>query len=200
MRGPCSRRSAAASPGCRRRVSSRRKSASMPVSLPASIAEMSSTSSTSASSDLRRGLDHLARIRAVRHRAGSSTSSSDMPTMPFSGVRNSWLMLARKRLFASLARRASSVARVNARSSEAQVRRNRDEADQQAPGQRLIVLPVRRCPRMTSANETAGQRDRRDQVARAIAQAVADRRPTDRRRRAARALRHAGSSSPPSVE
>ena len=44
-------------------------------------------------------------------------SSSDMPAKPFSGVRNSWLMLARNRVLASLARRASSVARVKARNS-----------------------------------------------------------------------------------
>ena len=84
------------------------------LSLPASIAEMSSTSSTS---------DSSVRVEAwmvLRHSRCSASSrvvasSSDMPARPFSGVRNSWLMLARNRLLASLARRASSVARVNAR-------------------------------------------------------------------------------------
>jgi len=37
-------------------------------------------------------------------------STSVMPDRPLSGVRNSWLMLARNRLLASLARRASSIA------------------------------------------------------------------------------------------
>ena len=45
-------------------------------------------------------------------------SRSDMPTMPFSGVRNSWLMLARNRLLASFAVRAASVARTSAFSSD----------------------------------------------------------------------------------
>ena len=43
-------------------------------------------------------------------------STSVMPDRPLSGVRNSWLILARKRLLASLARRASALARVSLRS------------------------------------------------------------------------------------
>ena len=46
-------------------------------------------------------------------------SSSDIPDRPFNGVRNSWLMLARNRLLAWFARRASSIAWVSAFSSEA---------------------------------------------------------------------------------
>ena len=88
------------------------KSDRLSLSLPASIAEMSSTSSTSAIS---------VRVEAWMVRTHSRCSSSrrvvasnsDMPPRPLSGVRNSWLMLARNRLLASLARRASSVARVN---------------------------------------------------------------------------------------
>ena len=86
------------------------------LSLPASMAEMSSTSSTS---DSRLWVD--ARMVARYSRCSLSrrvvASSSATPARPLSGVRNSWLMLARKRLLASFARSASWVARVSARSS-----------------------------------------------------------------------------------
>ena len=85
--------------------------------LPASIAEMSSTSSTRVSS-----VRAEVWITSAHSRCSPESrvveSSSDMPTMPLSGVRNSWLMLARKRLLAALARLASSVARVSALSSD----------------------------------------------------------------------------------
>lgn len=98
-------------------ISSRSWNRSNSFSLPASMAEMSSTSSTSASSER---VDAWIVLRYSRC-SGSSrvvASSSDMPDRPLSGVRNSWLMLARKRLLASLALRASSIAAVSARSSE----------------------------------------------------------------------------------
>ena len=91
------------------------KSSALSRSLPASIAEMSSTSST-------RAIRLRVEAWMVRTHSRCSSSrrvvanSSDMPDRPLSGVRNSWLMLARKRLLASLARRAASVARVNCRS------------------------------------------------------------------------------------
>ena len=76
---------------------------------------MSSTSSTNASRlrvDAWMVFTH-SRCSVSRRVAASS---SDMPASPLSGVRNSWLMLARNRLLAALARRASSVASVSARS------------------------------------------------------------------------------------
>ena len=58
----------------------------------------------------------------LRHSRCSSSrrvvaSTSVMPLRPFNGVRNSWLMLARNRLLASLARRASAIASVSCRSN-----------------------------------------------------------------------------------
>ncbi len=90
-------------------------STTLSLSLPASIAEMSSTSSTSASRLRVEAwmVDRHSRCSLSRRVVASS---SDIPARPLSGVRNSWLMLARNRLLASLARRASSVARVRSRS------------------------------------------------------------------------------------
>ncbi|MCY1462603.1 hypothetical protein D9M71_803940 [compost metagenome] len=79
------------------------------------MAEMSSTSSTSASR-----LRDEAWMVFTHSRCSSSSrvvaSTSVMPDRPLSGVRISWLMLARNRLLASLARRASSIAWVSWRS------------------------------------------------------------------------------------
>jgi len=89
--------------------SPRLKSASLRCSLPLSIAEMSSTSSTSSS----RVCAEVWMTSEYSFCSGPSLVpriSSAMPMMPLSGERNSWLMLARKRVLAALARRASSVA------------------------------------------------------------------------------------------
>ena len=48
--------------------------------------------------------------RPWRSSSGVSRSRSDMPRMPFIGVRISWLMFARKRLLARLAASACSLA------------------------------------------------------------------------------------------
>ncbi|KRD39826.1 hypothetical protein ASE35_05760 [Lysobacter sp. Root916] len=103
---------------CRRlSTSCRLKSTSRRCSLPASIAEMSSTSLTSNSSDCAEVWMTSAYSRCSGARRVPCMSSA-MPMMPFKGVRSSWLILARKRLLASLARRASSVAFCRLRSSE----------------------------------------------------------------------------------
>ena len=112
-----------ASPGRRRRsqaVSSR----PLPCACGASISQASSTASRRSKScavelelagldlgevedvvddgqqRLARAARRSARTRAARRRARSSSSSSVMPITPFSGVRISWLMLARNSDFA----------------------------------------------------------------------------------------------------
>ena len=75
-------------------------------------------SSTSCTSDNRLRVEAWMVLTHSRCSASSRVvaSSSDMPARPLSGVRNSWLMLARNRVLAWFARRASSVAWVSARS------------------------------------------------------------------------------------
>ena len=83
---------------------------------PAPSLEKSSTSSTSASSaaELRRSTESIWRWPSSRR---VPRSSSLAPTMPCSGVRISWLMLARKRLFTALASRAAASAACSSRST-----------------------------------------------------------------------------------
>ena len=83
-------------------------------SLPASILDRSSTSEITAAS-----VSALSPIcsRYWRRRASSTSgrrASRARPTSPFSGVRISWLVLARKALFARLAASASSRALASA--------------------------------------------------------------------------------------
>jgi hypothetical protein len=83
-------------------------------SLPASIFEKSSTSFRIV---IRLSAHARARMRKSCRSASScvSRASSVMPKMPFIGVRISWLIVARKALFASVAASAASRERSSAR-------------------------------------------------------------------------------------
>ena len=95
---------------CRRCTRScRLNSTCLRCNFPASMAEMSSTSSTSSSK-----VCAAAWMTSAYSFCSAASrvlcNSSDMPMMPFRGERNSWLMLARKRDLAAFARLASSMA------------------------------------------------------------------------------------------
>ncbi|MNV05486.1 hypothetical protein D3C71_958250 [compost metagenome] len=89
-------------------------------------------------------------------------STSVMPDRPLSGVRNSWLMLARKRLLASLARRASSIAWVNWRSRLAKYSGTAASPSHRPKPSRALACqyPVASTvtPKLTSAMPTAAYR------------------------------------------
>ena len=140
-------------PTCRAR-SAGENAASSSVTLPASSREKSSTSLITDTSSR-----PLSRITASIARCSGSLSlrdnSSAMPSTPFSGVRISWLMVARKRdlasLAASAARRLSSSERVSCFASVMSMRRPTVSPF----GARRVMLrsqrpPSRRCSKSLS--------------------------------------------------
>ena len=92
------------------RLSRRSKVVCSRTSLPASILEKSRMSLITESSASPESLDRVQELPLLRATAGCSRTSSVMPMMAFSGVRISWLMLARKVLLARLAASAASLA------------------------------------------------------------------------------------------